>query len=329
MRILIVGAGSIGERHLRVLKQIGADPVPVEPRDEKRRYLQDTYGLRELYRDFAEANLKDFNGVAVCTPSDQHIGYATAAAQAGCHLFIEKPLSITPDGVEELLALAESKKLVCQMGYVMRHHPNVAQIRRWLAADEIGRIRSAYYLGGYDVAQARPDYRGTYWQKKTTGGGTIWDATHQIDLLHWWMGDIVEVSCFGGHLSEFEVEQQVEDIAVVLYRFGSGALACAQYNHFRRDYRSQWELVGEKGTIVWNYLESKASLYRHRDRSWEHRVLTLERDDFYHLQMQNFLAACRGEAQPLATGRDGLTSMKVALACYRSMASHKAERVSR
>lgn len=145
-----------------MLKQLGADPVPVEPRDEKRRYLQDTYGLGELYRDFAEADLSQFNAVAVCTPSDQHIGYATAAAQAGYHLFIEKPLSITFDGVEDLLALTDRKKLVCQMGYVMRHHPNVAQIRQWLAADEIGRIRSGYYLGGYDVAQARPDYRGTY-----------------------------------------------------------------------------------------------------------------------------------------------------------------------
>ena len=147
---------------------------------------------------------------------------------------------------------------------------------------------------------------------------------HQIDLFEWCLGPIVEVSAFGSRLSEFEVEEGVEDIATVLYRFASGALASAHYNHFRRDRRGVFELVGSEGSIIWDYLASTASLYRAQSRTWEHRAVICERDDFYVAQARHFIAACRGEGPPLVPGEAGKRSLLVALACYQSMAEGRA-----
>ena len=325
MRVLIVGCGSIGERHLRVLQRIeGVQTIPVEPRAGRRGCLRLRYGVTEDYQAFEQVDLAGCDAVFVCTPSNEHIGYAQAAAEAGCHLFIEKPLSTTLDGVDHLLATVAERKVVLQIGYVLRHHPNVADIRRWLDDGALGELRAASYIGGYDVAEARPDYRGTYWQKKGTGGGCIWDASHQIDLFEWCLGPIVEVSAFGSRLSEFEVEEGVEDIATVLYRFASGAVASAHYNHFRRDRRGVFELVGSEGSIIWDYPTSTASLYRAQSRTWEHRAVICERDDFYVAQARHFIAACRGEGPPLVPGEAGKRSLLVALACYQSMAEGRA-----
>lgn len=328
MRILIVGCGSIGERHLRCLSQMDdVETIPVEPRAGRRACLRLRYGVREDYERFEQAELSSFDAVFVCTPSNEHIEYSQAAAEAGCHLFIEKPLSTTLDGVDRLLQTVADRGLVLQVGYVMRHHPNMADIRGWLDEGAIGEVRAASYLGGYTVAEARPDYRGTYWQRKATGGGCIWDASHQIDLFEWCVGPIVEVSAFGAEVSEFELESGVEDVATVSYRFESGALASAQYSHFRRDRRSLLELIGSEGSIIWDYTTTTASLYRHAAQTWERRTHTCERDDFYIAQVRNFVAACRGEEPPKVSGEHGRRSLLVALACYRSMEEGRAVRV--
>ncbi len=328
IRVLVVGCGSIGERHLRVLQQVpGVEPVPVEPRPEKRALLRETYDLREEYESFEQADLGAFDAVFVCTPSNQHIGYAQAAAEAGCHVFVEKPLSTTLEGVDALIAGTRQRGLVLQVGYVLRHHPNTQDIERWIQEGALGEVRAASYIGGYDVAQARPDYRGTYWQRRLTGGGAIWDASHQIDLFEWFVGPIVEVSAFGTRISELEVEAAVEDAATVCYRFETGALASAMYNHFRRDRRGIFELVGSEGSVIWDYDTTTATLYRHATKTYEARSYVCERDDFYLAQARNFIAAVRGEAEPRVTGEDGKASLLVALACYRSMAESRAVKV--
>ncbi len=318
-RFLVVGCGSIGERHIRVFQQATDWEIAgVDPRSDRRELIGRDYGVQETYADIDEADLSSFNAVAICTPTHTHSPQATKAVRAGCHVFLEKPISTSLAGVDTLLDLVKERNVVLQVGYVMRSHPCLQLLREWLAAGEIGEVLAARIKVGYYVPQYRPDYRDTYWVKAETGGGCILDASHQLDYIQWLMGEPEEVSCFAGHLGQWDVEEIVEDAAVILLRFPSGALADLHFNHFQRNYTHELELVGRKGTILWRYQDNEVSIYRQPQHEWERRVFELERDDLYRSQARSFAAAVRGEAPPRVSGRDGECALRLALAALQS-----------
>lgn len=318
-RFLVVGCGSIGERHIRVFQQTTDWKIAgLDPRSDRRELVAREYGVQETYGGLEEVELSSFNAVAICTPTHKHVPQAIEAVRAGCHVFLEKPISTSLAGVDTLLDLVEAENVVLQVGYVMRSHPCLQLVRQWLDATEIGELLAARVKVGYYVPQYRPDYRDTYWARAETGGGCILDASHQLDYIQWLMGVPREVSCYAAHLGEWEVEEVVEDVAVILLRFRSGALADLHFNHFQRNYTHQLELVGRKGTILWSYEDNEVAIYRLAEHQWERRVFELERDDLYRAQARSFAAAVRGEAPPRVTGKDGECALRLALAALQS-----------
>jgi predicted dehydrogenase len=328
-RFLIVGCGSIGERHLRVFRQATKWEIAAcDPRSDRLEHMQDTYGVQEVYRDFDEADLKSFQAVAICTPTHTHVPLSVRAAEAGCHLFLEKPVSTSLAGVDTLLKLVAERGVVLQVGYVMRSHPGLRLVQEWLQKGEAGEIVAGRVKVGYYVPDYRPDYRDTYWMKSETGGGCILDASHQLDYIQWLLGAPGQVSCFASHLGDWDVEQDVEDAAVILLRFPSGALADLHFNHLQRNYTHELELVGRQGTILWSYHENQAALYRASEREWERRDFVLERDDLYREQAYSFMAAVTGQAPPRVTGEDGVRALRLALAALQSARTNSVVRLS-
>jgi predicted dehydrogenase len=327
-RFLVVGCGSIGERHIRVFQQTTDwEIAAADPRSDRREFIRREYGVTETYDDLDEADLSSFAAVAVCTPTHMHVPQATSAVRAGCHVFLEKPLSTSMAGVDTLLDLVEEHGVVLQVGYVMRSHPCLRLVHGWVEAGEIGEVLAVRVKVGYYVPQYRPDYRDTYWVSAETGGGCILDASHQLDYVQWLMGIPDEVSCFAAHLGEWDVEHDVEDVAVILLKFPSGALADLQFNHFQRNYTHELELVGRKGTILWSYQDNEVAIYRLAEHQWERREFELERDDLYRAQARSFAAAVRREAPPRVTGGDGECALRLALAALQSARTNVAVRL--
>ena len=279
--------------------------------------MQELYGIRAGLADYARANLADYDGVLVCTPSNQHVPQATRAAQAGCHLFVEKPISTTMDGVDDLIALCHESHLILQVGYVYRHHPLFAEMQEVLASGDLGPIHMALLKVGYPVDRARPDFRSTYWVQAATGGGVFHDASHCLDFIQELLSPITAVTAQARHY-EFEVDPEVEDAAVALFEFESGALGSATFNHFQRNRTSRVELVGARGTILWEIEKHQLVVYRDADRSWQRHRFELEPDDMYLNQMRSFLGALAGRNEPLVTGEDGRRTLLVVLACLQS-----------
>lgn len=318
-RFLIVGCGSIGERHLRVFQQTTKWEIAAcDPRADRLDHVRNTYGVQEVYRDLDEGDLGSFGAVAICTPTHTHIPFAAKAVEAGCHLFLEKPVSTSLAGVDTLLKLVAERGVVLQVGYVMRSHPGLRLVQEWLQQGEVGEIVAGRVKVGYYVPDYRPDYRDTYWTKSETGGGCILDASHQLDYIQWLLGEPAQVGCFASHLGTWDVEADVEDAAIILLRFPSGALVDLHFNHLQRNYTHELELVGREGTILWRYQDNEAALYRASVREWERHEFTLERDDLYREQAYSFLAAVTGRAEPRVTGEDGLRALKLALAALQA-----------
>ena len=135
LRVLIVGVGSIGERHLRCFQQTGrVDLAVCERLVERRKAVAVQYGVAEVYGDVADAVDAGFDAAVIATPAHLHIPVSMRLAEAGCHLLIEKPVSTSMDGVADLVRVVEEKHLVSAVGYVHRAHPMMQKMKQALDA---------------------------------------------------------------------------------------------------------------------------------------------------------------------------------------------------
>ena len=327
-RLLVVGCGSIGERHIRCLGSCeDVEVVACDPRPERLEQMRELYATAGGIGDYAQADLREFDAVLICTPTDQHIPQAMRAVEAGCHLFVEKPISTDLTGVRELCEAAEDADLVLQVGYVLRHHPAIAEAKRLVAEGAIGEVYMAdIHCGGF-IGDARPEYATLYWAKRATGGGVLYDASHEIDLIQWILGPVTEVSCLAKHFM-LDVDADVDDGAVLAMRTNAGALVSMFCNDIQRCGRRGGQIIGSEGNVEYNYREGRVSIYNADTRVWTHRQREYERDDFYINQMRNFCAAIRGQEPPRVDGVDGELALAVALAGYRSVSERRLVRIS-
>lgn len=317
-KLLVVGCGSIGERHIRCLtKANGVQITPCDPRRARLEQMQECYGTEPGLADYAEADLGDFDAVLVCTPTHLHIPQALEAAGAGCHVFVEKPISVDMDGVQELIDRCESADLILQVGYVLRHHPLIRRAKQLIDDGAIGTVYMADIWAGSYIPDARPEYSSLYWASRAEGGGGLYNASHEIDLINWLVGPIAQTGCLTGHFV-LDVDQDVDDGAVMSLRTENGAIVAFNCADMQRNYKRGGQIIGSEGTVEYSYDEGRVSVYDAADRSWMHEQRDFDRDHFYIAQMKNFLAAIRGYERPVVTGHDGQLALAVALAGYES-----------
>lgn len=322
-RVLVLGCGSIGERHIRCMTQVGgAAIIACDTRPERLEAMRELYGVAETALSYDDADLSGVDAVMVCTPTDQHIGPAMRAAESGCHIFVEKPLSVSMEGVDDLIALCKGRGLVFQMGYVMRHHPGLREVSALLDIGTIGKVNVCTIKSAYNIGKYRPDYPDLYWAHASSGGGVIWDASHQQDWIQWLMGPIVQVCAMREHFM-LDIDADVEDAAVMILRFASGAIGSISLSNCQRDDKRTLELNGTRGSLEWCYDTNEVRLYTEEDNSWRVHRTAHERDDFFMAQARNFLGAIRGENPPAVTGIDGRRALMVSLAAYESAATGK------
>ncbi|MFP3903005.1 MAG: Gfo/Idh/MocA family protein [Armatimonadota bacterium] len=313
-KLLVVGCGSIGERHIRCLKHVNDVQItPCDPRQGRLQEMQQLYGTQPGIADYSEADLSEFDAVLICTPTYLHIPQSLRAIETGCHLFVEKPISVDMEGVEDLIAGAEEADLVIQVGYVLRHHPLIRRARQLIDEGAIGIVQMADIWAGSYIPDARPEYASLYWAKSSTGGGVLYNASHELDLINWLVGPVTQVSCFA-ELYTLDVDEDVNDAAVMSLLTENNAIVSFNCADMQRNYKRGGQIIGSDGTIEYSYDESRVSLYRADDETWIHEERTFERDHFYINQMRNFCAAIHGYEKPAVDIYDGRLALAVALA---------------
>ena len=130
MHFLIIGVGSIGERHLRNFLRIeGVRCSIAEINAELRKKIASEYEVQASYADYLDADLSSFDGVVICTPANTHIPMATDIVAAGTHVLTEKPLAMSLEGVDELIKLRDKKSVVVSVAFILRCDPVIAETR--------------------------------------------------------------------------------------------------------------------------------------------------------------------------------------------------------
>jgi predicted dehydrogenase len=335
MKILLAGLGSIGQRHARNLRAVLGDDVDllayrvrglrhviapdmrIEPGDVEARY-----GLT-TFTDLDDALAAGPDAVFVTNPNSLHMPVALAAARAGCHLFIEKPLSHDFEGVDELIDEIERRELVCLVGYQWRFHPALALVQCRLKAHAIGNVLAARLDFGERLPDWHPyeDYRRMPVSRRDLGGGVILAQIHDLDYAYALFGLPRRISAMGGHLSRLDVD--VEDVASILMECAAGNRVFPVHLHqdcVRRPPARTCEVIGDEGRIL---LDLQAQTFEMSDgagRLVESRSFDKhERNQLFLDELDHFLACLRGDAQPVVGVRDATMSLRMALAALESM----------
>ena len=320
--LLVIGLGSIGERHLRCFQATGrvtASVCEIDP--ELRGRIAQQYGVDRAYADLETAlGDGDFDAAVIAIPAHLHVPTATRLAERGINLLIEKPLSTSLDGVEQLQKLISRRGLVVGVGYVLRCHPSLVAMRSALQSGRFGRPVQLIVQSGQHFPTYRPAYRDIYYTDRATGGGAIQDAlTHLINAAQWIIGPADRVVVDAAHKVLQGVE--VEDTVGMLSRHGEVFGSFAMNQH-QAPNELTVTVVCTQGTVRWQ-------LHRHRwcwmdkpEEPWrEEPAGDLQRDTMFIAQASGFLDAVDGKSPPLCTLGEGIDTLRVTCAALASVES--------
>ena len=269
------------------------------------------------------------DGVIVTNPTACHLDVAIPAAQLGCHILLEKPLSHSMeriDQLEEALVKSGSRLLV---GFQFRYHPGLLIIKDWIDKGIIGQIHYARAHWGEYLPDWHPweDYKGSYSAKKDLGGGALLTLSHPIDYLCWMFGDVLSVSSSfsPGDVLDIEVEECID----ATLQFENRIMGGLHLNYLQRPPEHKLEIIGSEGTITWNN-DGDLKLYSVSAKTWITQTTPKEfsRNDMFLAEMKHFLEVINGQ-DPACTLQEGIRVQRVIQAIYTAAETRKEVPVQR
>ncbi|HKB39213.1 MAG TPA: Gfo/Idh/MocA family oxidoreductase, partial [Gemmataceae bacterium] len=290
-KVLVVGAGSIGERHLRCFQATGRATLSlVEINDSLCRLVAERYGIREAFGDLDTALASGPDAAVIATPAPLHVSLATRLAEAGVHVLIEKPLSTNLEGIDRLRHVVRERGVTAAVGYVYRCHPSLAALREAVSGGRFGWPVELVAVCGQHFPTYRPAYRDIYYHDRATGGGAIQDAlTHIVSAGEWLLGPVDRLVADAAHLVLDGVA--VEDTVHLLARHGS-ALASYSLNQHQAPNEISLTVVCDNGTARCEFHEHRWRWLTEPGGAWhDEPIAPLERDTLFVAQANAFLDA--------------------------------------
>ncbi len=317
--ILIAGLGSIGSRHLENLRSLGHDNI-ILYRSGKgaRKYIKDagTHQVESLEEGLALQPA----GVIVSNPTSLHMPAASAAAKAGSHVLLEKPVAHTLDEVGPFKRIVCQNRISVLVGFQFRYHPGLIKIKECLENRRVGKPLSVQVHWGEYLPSwhSQEDYRKSYSARSDLGGGVVLTLSHPFDYLRWLIAEVDSVRATCAKLSDLDID--VEDTASITLRFANGVIGNVYLDYIERP-GSHWiNIVCSNGVIRWDNSSGVTRVYSAEDQQWHEFSLPagFERNTMFIDEMKNFLNCLSGKEIPRVNLEDGVRALEVALAVKRS-----------
>jgi predicted dehydrogenase len=321
VNIAVVGTG-IGRYHARGISEMPelarliaiCDLNEVTARTVANEYKAESFttSYEELIRR------KDVDAVSLCVPHDMHRDMAVAAARAGKHILVEKPLAITMKEASEIIAAAKENKVKLMTGHNMRYMGQHAKAKELVDQDVIGKpflmVASVHVFGVIS---------GFRLSLKHQGGGTLIDSgVHRFDLIRWIMGDVKRL--YGKKGRFYNMEMEGEDTAAVLMEFESGAVGTFTCSWSAKAPKNEeyLQIYGPKGSIITTYngqsLEMRSETPPAGWQTLSSFVYPIDQPASMKLELADFASCIMHDTEPPITGEDGKKSLELTLATYLS-----------
>jgi predicted dehydrogenase len=336
IKVCLVGAGRAGQVHAESLVQHvpgGELAALVDPNTAALEKAGERFGVESRFNSLEQAiDGADFDAVVITTPTFTHRELAKLAAAGGKHIFCEKPMALTLEECDEMIAAAASNNVILQLGFMRRFDPDFQAAKARIDAGEIGRpmlIKSLTHGPGLPPAWAR--------DLKTSNGMLAEVNSHDWDATRWLAGSnpervYTEVSNFKGKKHGVDTAN-FYDTVLVNVRFESGALgAISGVCPCDYGYDARVEIVGEKGLLQIGDVRGQSvvvctdrnhGLVTPIYRSWPERF-----GSAYVREMKHFLECIRSGSQPSVGGLDGRWAVAGVLAATKSFLEERSVKVA-
>ena len=317
-RILVVGCGSIGERHLRAILATGrADAIACDNRGPIREKMTKLYGVESVADWRTARSDQRVTGALVATPAPLHVDLALTFLEIGWHVLIEKPLAVTLDGIERLPAARDGARKFAAVGYVNHNVPAMSAGRDFVRSGAYGQVRHVTVTAGQNFPTFRPAYREIYYRDHAQGGGAIQDAlTHLANAVEWMVGPTTRLYCDAAHqvLEGVEVEDTVNVVA-----HNGDILVSYALNQFQAPNEMRIELHAERGSVRIESSAERWGTMAAGETSWNWKPApVVSRDAVFAAQMNAFFDGCEGKPHPLCTLEEGIQTLRFNLAALQS-----------
>lgn len=331
---LIVGCGSIGERHLYNLKKLGIKKIAICDKSTKRLEKLSKKYKTKIFHNFHSSLSFEPNFTIISTYPSTHIQIANECINANSHVFIEKPISNTINGVKQMLKKADSKNLKVSVGYNLRFDKGTNLLKSNLYKNKIGTPLSIHSEWGQHIKFWHPNtnYKNHYVLRKD--GGIILDDSHEYDLLRWLLDDEpCSVYCQTKYSNS--IKTHTESIASILIKFRKGTIASLVIDYLRPKYERKCQIIGEKGALTWNFIPMKKFSSNYSSRVNSQVILNSLRktdiirnnNDFlnsmYLNEMKNFINSILFGEKLVVDGWDSYRTLKLGITAKKSARTNK------
>lgn len=316
-RILIVGMGSIGKRHISIIKKQFPEMSISVLRHKKCGETFQVDGVDHCFSSIEDALIYKPEAAIISNPATYHLDTAKPLARAGVHLLIEKPISITSDGLGRLISICNENNVVLMTGYNLRFSPSLKALRGILRDKKIGKVLSIRSEVGQYLPDWRlnSDYRDTVSALKRLGGGVLLELSHEIDYLLWLFGSIAWVKAHISKQSNLEID--VEDTAYIILGFdkdksGYQITASLNMDFIRQDAIRNCTVIGEKGSLKWNAISGTVEYFGTEKNKWQ--IIFSERPEknlTYIEEIKHFFKCIEKNERPLISGEEGKATIDV------------------
>lgn len=265
--VLVVGLGSIGQRHARLLgerpeielllcdaiAEHGAQTQAVIPRPVR------------FFGDYTQALAARPALVIICTPNHLHVPMALAAIAQGADVLVEKPIAETVPEAESLIEAARRAGTRLHVGYMLRFDVGLQTLKRLVDDGVVGHLCSGRALVGTYVTLLNS--RGN--EKEGQPYSLVLDYTHEIDFIRWFFGEPRQVQATGAWLTSREKRPQ-PNVFQMLLRMQSGALVQVHLDYIQFPQRRSFEISGDRGTLTYDFMTGEIRRFGfEREHRWE------------------------------------------------------------
>lgn len=328
IRYGIIGCGGITDGSIAPAIEQAKDSSlhSVLSRDQaKAEQFAQKHGANKAYEDLdAFLSDGDLNAVFIATPNAQHASQAIAAAQAGKHVLVEKPMATSSADCQRMIDACRQANVRLMVAYHLRFHPVHREIDRLVRAGHLGQLVTArahfYFRYPTEPQQWRRH------KSSARGWATMDVGTHGLDLLRWFAGEVTEVTAY---LSSPRFGYETEDAAHLLLRFENGSVGILDCSTSTHTPKTKLELYGLNGFIVamgtlggtgtgdMDYGDHKAT-----------QRFEFQPNDPFQGEIEEFTAAIQEDREPFVTGFDGMKNLQILEAAYLSAVEGRIIQVS-
>lgn len=336
LRILFVGLGSIGSRHLRNVLKLASELAPdgleiLAFHSRKRECTElEKRAKVNIFYDLEEAISMQPDIVFICNPTSKHIPALHSAAEAGCAIFIEKPISHNREGITKLISICKKNNVPAFVAYCLRFHPAIQTIKGLLEKKAIGKVHSARLeFGGYlPDWRKNSSYEKSYSAKEDLGGGIMLDAIHEFDIAQWFFGKPKSVCCMKRRISGLNIE--TEDIAETIIEFQNGSIVNIHVDYFNRTPTRDYHIIGSRGSIRWNATTNRVGVYLASEGKWSCRYSGDPKRDYeamYIRELKHFFDIVKRKTKNSIPVEESIKSLNIVLAAKESSETNRLVKV--